>query len=75
MKGYFCKFCAVQHCEGNSLGRGAQKAGKLITTSLVSYKKLTGLTENLTMDIQNIDEKYHDGNLTLWTCSDGNEQG
>ena len=51
MKEYFCKFCAILHCEGNSVGRGAQKAGKLVTTSLVSvsYNKLTGKTGDLTM--------------------------
>ena len=75
MEGYFCKLCAVLQCEGNSVGRGAQKAGKLITTPLVSYNKLTGKTGDLTMETQNMDEKYHDGKSTLWTCSDGNEQG
>ena len=75
MKGYFCKFCAVLHCEGNSVGRGAQKAGKLVTTPLVSYNKLTSKNRDFTLETQNIHEKYHDGKLTLWTCSDGNEQG
>ena len=75
MKGYSCKFCAVLHCEGNSVGRGAQKAGKLITAPLVSYNKLTSKTGDLTMETQNMDEKYNDGKFTLWTWSDDNDQG
>ena len=48
MKGYFCKFCAILHCEGNSVGRGAQNAGKLVTTPLVSFK-LTDKTGDLSI--------------------------
>ena len=45
-------FYVVLHCEGNIVGRGAQKSGKLVTTPVVSYNKLIGKTGDLTMDTQ-----------------------
>ena len=68
-------FDTIFFSECNIVGRGAQEAGKLVTTPLVPYNELAGKTGDLTIQTQKMDEKYHDGKSTLWTCSDGNEQG